>query len=50
MGLAMGAGAIVILGNAGSGGCPIVSRLLVFAQELVGLVGLWAGVDSLPSV
>jgi hypothetical protein len=50
MGLAMSAGATVVLGSAGSSVCPIVNLLLVFEQELVGLAGLWAGVDSLPSV
>ncbi len=50
MGLAMGAGAAVVLGNAGSGGSPIVNFLLVYSQELMGLARLWAGVDSLPLV
>ncbi len=50
MGLAMGAGAVVVVGNVGSGGSPIVNFLLVFSQELMGLAGLWAGVDSLPLV
>ncbi len=50
MGLAMGAGADVVVGNAGSSGCPVVNLLLVLSQELMGLVGLWAAVDSLPLV
>ena len=45
--LAIGAGADVVVGNTGSGGCPIVDFLLVFSHELMGLAGLWAGVDSL---
>ncbi len=50
MGLSMGAGATVVLGSAGSSGCPIVNLLLVFVQEFMGLARLWVGVDSLPSV
>ncbi len=45
--LAIDAGADVIVGNTGSRGCPIVDFLLVFSQELMGLAGLWTGLDSL---